>query len=140
MRFGMILGLRGGALQKMVSLFNKNLGAVIGDGSQYQSWIVIDDLIYQIYHLICDETASGPYNMVAPNPVTNAEFSEMLSKTLSKALFLKIPKSLVKLIFGKQGRELLLSDIRASPKKLMEKKAYFSYPTLFEALKHLFGN
>lgn len=139
MRFGMVLGLRGGALKAMVSAFQKNLGAVFGSGEQHISWIVIDDLIYQIYHLLCDETASGPYNFVSPNPVTNAEFSKMLAKILNKALFLKIPEFFIKLIFGKQGKELLLSDLKIIPKRFQEKQAYFSYPTLFDALKHLFG-
>lgn len=139
LRFGMILGLRGGALKRLIKFFSKNLGVITGDGTQHISWIVIDDLIYQIFHLLCDKTSEGVYNLVSPNPVTNLELSQTLAKILRKFLLFKVPKKFISLVLGERGKTLLLSDIKAYPKRLVEKNVYFSYPKLFTAIKHLLG-
>ncbi len=139
-RFGAVLGLRGGMLKKTVILCKSYLGAIPGSGDQKLSWIVIDDLIYQIFHLITAEKSNGVYNLVSPNSVSQKEFIEELSKQLFRKVYFKIPKWVIVLVYGRRGKELLLSDINAVPKRLLDEKAYFSYPKLFDALKHLLGS
>lgn len=139
LRFGMVLGQRGGALQKLKKLIKANLGAFLGKGDQYISWICIDDLIYQIYHLISDEKAEGIYNLVSPNPTTHNQFMIQISKVMGKKIFLRLPECLVKFCFGEMGQSLFLDSYKIKSERLQESKSYFSYPNISKAFSHLFG-
>lgn len=139
LRIGVVLTPRGGALQKFLPTFKLGLGGKIGSGSQYMSWIGIDDLIYAIHHVMMDETLEGPVNLVAPNPVTNARFVATLAEVLRRPAVLTIPAALIKGVFGQMGREVLLSSTRVSPEKLMDSGFRFQHPDLTSALRHLLG-
>lgn len=135
MRFGVVIGLQGGMLQKVLPLFKRGLGATMGSGFEWMSWISIDDLSYQILHVICQESLQGPLNFTTPYPVTSKEFSHTLAALLKKRVFFKLTKALIKMFFREKGAELFLASAKAAPKKLMQSGYIFSYITLFETLK-----
>ena len=132
-RFGIILDAKGGALAKMLTPFRMGVGGRIGNGKQWMSWIAIDDVVSGLRFVISDQTTSGPVNFVAPNPVTNAEFTKTLGRVLSKPTLFPMPEFGVRLAFGEMGDALLLSSQKVKPGVLKE----FNWPTLEAALRHL---
>lgn len=139
LRIGIALTPMGGALERLLPTFNLGLGAKIGNGSQYMSWISIDDVIGAIYHVINDEQIQGPINLVSPNPVTNAQFTATLGKVLGRPAAMTIPALAIQLAFGQMGKEVLLSGTRVFPEKLTESGYRFRHPMLESALSHLLG-
>lgn len=137
LRFGAVLGKGGGILQKMLLPFKLYLGTILGDGSQWMSWIALDDLVSAIEHVLKTPSLSGPINVVSPYPVSQREFANTLAAELHRPLFFSIRKSIIILIFGQMGEELLLASQRASPKKLQNSGFSFHYPTLKETLYHI---
>lgn len=135
-RFGMVLSPHGGALQKMLTPFKMGLGGKIGNGKQYMSWISIRDLVAAIEHLLLHEELQGPFNFVAPNPVTNEEFTKTLGRTLQRHTPFPVPAAMVRLLFGEMGKELLLASSRVYPDKLLSSGYSFRYIALKDALKH----
>jgi uncharacterized protein (TIGR01777 family) len=131
-RFGIILDANGGALAKMLTPFRMGVGGRVGNGKQWMSWITIDDVVSGLKFLL-QEAVSGPVNLVAPNPVTNAEFTKTLGRVLSKPTFLPVPEFGVRLAFGEMGEALLLSSQRVKPGVLTQ----FNWPTIDAALRHL---
>lgn len=139
-RLGMVLSKKGGALKRMILPFKLGLGGKIGDGSQYISWIAIEDLAEAINHVIQTPMLKGAVNFVAPNPVTNQKFTQTLGDILHRPTFLPLPIFLTRLIFGEMGEELLLLSIRVKPEKLENSGFSFKYPMLETALsKQLFS-
>lgn len=139
-RFGVVLTPQGGALEQMLTPFKMGVGGKIGDGEQYMSWIAMDDLLGAIYEAIYNEQLEGPVNMTAPNPVTNAAFTDTLGKVLRRPTILPVPKLGLKVLLGEEAaRELLLEGQRALPKRLEEVDFRFEYPELEGALRHLLG-
>ena len=138
-RIGMVLSSEGGALAKMLTPFKFCLGGVIGNGSQYMSWISIDDLVEAIYYLLINENIQGPVNLVSPNPVTNSEFTKTLGHVLNRATLFPVPSIILKIIFGEMAEELLLSSCRVKPELLLNSGYKFKHPKLKEALEHLLG-
>lgn len=132
-RFGIILDAKEGALAKMLTPFRMGVGGRIGNGKQWMSWIAIDDVVSGLRFVISDQTTSGPVNFVAPNPVTNAEFTKTLGRVLSKPTLFPMPEFGVRLAFGEMGEALLLSSQKVKPGVLKE----FNWPTLEAALRHL---
>ena len=139
-RFGIILDSQGGALAKMLTPFRMGVGGQIGSGTQWMSWIALDDVVAAIKHVLVGETAKGPVNFVAPKPVQNAEFTKTLGRVLSRPTIFPIPAFGVRLMFGEMGDALLLSSQRVEPKKLNEAGYQFSYPVLGEALRHVLSS
>ncbi len=137
MRFGVILSRDGGALAKMLTPFKLGLGGRIGAGHQYMSWIAIDDVVGAIVHVLHDDRISGPVNTVAPQPVTNAEFTATLGANLHRPTIFPMPEFAAKLVFGQMGEELLLSGQRVRPARLLESGYEFRYPDLSSALRHV---
>lgn len=137
LRIGMVLSAKGGALKQMLPIFKLGLGGTMGPGTQYISWITIDDLLQVIEHAINQKSLSGPLNAVTAYPITNKELTKTLGSILHRPTFLSMPTFMVNLIFGELGKELLLNSNRAEPKKLKETGFQFAYPFLEEALKHL---
>ena len=131
-RFGIILDRKEGALAKMLTPFRMGIGGRIGDGKQWMSWIDIDDVINGLRSLI-GGSVTGPVNFVAPNPVTNAEFTKTLGRVLSKPTLFPVPAFAARLAFGEMGDALLLSSARVKPGVLQ----HFAYPTLDAALRHI---
>lgn len=139
LRIGIALTPAGGALKKLITPFKMGLGAKIADGSQYMSWISIDDVVGAVHHLMFTPNIDGPVNLVAPNPVTNIEFTRVLAAALNRPALFKIPAFAIKAAFGELGVEVPLSSTRVTPTRLMETGYEFRYPDLFDALAHLLG-
>jgi uncharacterized protein (TIGR01777 family) len=136
-RFGIILDENEGALGKMLTPFRMGIGGRIGNGRQWMSWIAIDDVVNGLKYLIEDGSVSGPVNFVAPNAVTNAEFTKTLGSVLSKPTLFPIPAFGARLAFGEMADALLLSSQRVEPRVLNEKGFVFRWPLLEPALRHL---
>lgn len=137
MRFGVILSREGGALAKMLTPFKLGVGGRLGSGRQYMSWIAIDDVVGAITHLLEKDSLRGPINVVAPNPVTNSEFTKALGSTLSRPTIFPVPKFAVRLAFGEVADLALLASQRVEPARLKESGYVFKYPELKEALEHI---
>lgn len=138
LRFGVILSPKGGALAKMIPPFKLGLGGVLGSGNQYMSWIAIDDVIGIIQYAIDNSTLVGPINVVAPNPVTNRQFTKTLGEVLERPTFIPVPTFALHLLLGREmADEILLSSTRALPSRLQKSKYTFIYPDLQEALYEL---
>jgi uncharacterized protein len=137
LRFGMVLSPTGGAMAKLLPPFKKGLGGVLGTGRQYLSWIALDDLVDVIAHALTTETLQGPVNAVAPNPVTNREFTRTLGRVIGRFTLFPMPVVAVRLIFGELADELLLASQRVQPTRLLATEHRFQYPDLEGALRHL---
>jgi len=138
-RFGIILSPEGGALAKMLTPFKLGFGGVVGDGKQYWSWISIDDAIGAIHHAMMTDALFGPVNVVAPNPVTNHEFTKTLGRVLGRPTILPMPAAAAKLALGEMADELLLASARVVPNRLTETNYPFRHTDLEAALRHLLG-
>jgi hypothetical protein len=138
LRTGIVLSARGGALKKQLPLFKFGLGGKMGSGHQWQSWISIDDEVAAIAHLLTAET-SGPVNLTAPNPVTNAEFTEVLGEVLHRPTVLPIPKFGPKLLLGGElADNLLFTGQKVHPRVLAAGPGFtFRHPDLPTALRAL---
>jgi len=137
LRFGLILSPKGGALSKMLTPFQIGLGGVVGNGKQFMSWIDLSDVIAAIRHVIDTESMHGPVNIVAPNPVTNRDFTKTLGRILSRPTVLPMPAFAARLALGQMADELLLASARVLPKKLLDSPFRFEHPTLDDALRHV---
>lgn len=139
LRIGMVLSARGGALKEMLLPFKMGVGGVIGSGEQHMSWIALDDLLGVINETMMNDAYRGAVNAVAPNTVTNSEFTKTLGAVLKRWTILPMPAWVAKFAFGEVADALLLSSCRVEPLKL-EKGGYkFVYPHLEVALKHTLG-
>jgi len=136
-RFGIILDAHGGALAQMLTPFRMGIGGRVGNGKQWMSWIALEDVINGLKFLIADQTINGPVNFVAPNPVTNSEFTKTLGRVLSRPTFLPIPEFGVRLAFGELADALLLSSQRVEPGVLKNKGFVFTWSTLDAALRNI---
>lgn len=134
LRSGVVLEKDGGMLSKLLLPYNMGLGGRIGSGRQWFSWIHRDDLINIIFHIIAHKTIHGPVNATSPNPVTNKQFTEILSRTVKRPAFFALPNFYIKLMFGQMGEELLLNGQYVVPKLLMDSNFDYKYPTLKDAL------
>ena len=139
LRFGMILSPKDGALAKMLLPFKLGGGGRVGSGLQYWSWISIDDAAGAIHHALVTDSLSGPVNAVAPNSVTNAEFTNTLGCVLNRPTIVPMPAFAARLALGEMADELLLASIRVEPNRLIESGYEFRQPTLENALRHLLG-
>lgn len=138
LRTGLVLSREGGLLGRMVLPFKLCLGARLGDGKQWMSWIHIDDYVAIVLRLLRDDQTSGPYNMTAPEPVTNAEFTAALADALHRPVLFVAPAMLLKLAMGERAC-LLLEGQRVLPVKLDRAHFRFAFPSLPGALRDLFG-
>ncbi len=138
-RFGFILSAAGGGLKQMLPPFKMALGGRLGDGRQYLSWVSIDDVVGAVEHALAAGSLRGPVNVVAPNPVTNAEFTLTLARVLSRPAFLPMPAFAARLVFGDVADALLLASQRVEPSKLKQSGYRFRHPDLEAALRQLLG-
>ncbi len=129
-RFGTVLDPSGGMLKKMLPLFRLGLGMQMGKGNQWMSWIARDDLIRAIEWILFTKPQEGAVNCTSPNPVRQKEWARAVAKAVHRPLFLKMPRSIVRLIFGEMGDELFLSSTRAEPDKLIRSGFQFKCPVL----------
>jgi ligand-binding SRPBCC domain-containing protein len=130
------LGRDGGALQQMLPIFKLGVGAPLGNGKQWMSWIHIDDLVNIFSWAIKNEDVNGIYNAVAPSPVTNREFSKTLATMLSSPLFPSVPAVVLKLAMGEMS-EIVLASQKVSAEKLQKSGFHFQYSNLKNAISAL---
>lgn len=136
LRTGIVLSTEGGALAKMLPAFRFGLGGPLGNGSQYMSWIHIQDMVAALNHIIATDSISGPVNLVAPNPVTNKIFTRCLGQSLSRPAVLPMPSCALKLLFG-EASQLLLDSQNVVPSVLKSSGFQFSFTKIDDALKDL---
>ena len=137
MRIGLVLGTQGGALAKMLPAYWCGLGGPLGSGKQMMSWITRTDLVYAIRFVLENSQCSGIYNATAPEAVSNVNFSKTLAKALHRPHVLQTPAWALKLLLGEMA-ELLLNGQNVRPARLLDAGFQFRYPTLPEALQHIF--
>jgi uncharacterized protein (TIGR01777 family) len=136
-RIGVVLSRNGGALKRLLPLFQLGLGSAVGSGKQYMPWIHIDDLVSVFYKALFNGNYSGIYNAVSSEETTSNTFSKQLAKSLSKSFFLPhVPAFALKLVFGEMAN-VLLEGSRVSNQKLVDTGFQFKYQTLSEALKEI---
>ena len=136
-RFGVVLGKNGGALQKMLIPFRLGLGGVIGDGKMMTSWIHIVDLL-NMYKFLIEHKAEGVYNAVAPHPVTNSIFTKALGKALNRPTFMPLPIFVLKMMYGEAS--CVFSDSKeVYPKQIEALGFVFEYNTIDSALVDIFS-
>jgi len=138
LRIGLVLARDGGAYPRIRFPFRLGLGGKIGTGKQWMSWIHIEDLVRSIEFLM-KSNYSGPFNLTAPNPVRNAEFTRTLCEVLRKPCFLPVPAFILKILFGEMADYLLLRGQKVIPRRLLEAGFQFRYPDLRKALENLEG-
>ena len=137
-RTGVVLSNEGGALPKQVMPFKFFAGGPVGSGKQWYPWIHVDDQVRAIQFLIANNKASGPFNLTAPNPVTNKEFGQIVGEVLGKPAFMPAPGFAMKTVFGEMSI-VLLEGQRAIPQKLLDLGFKFKYATARAALQALLG-
>ncbi len=137
LRTGIVLG-NGGALDKILPLFQLGLGGKIGSGKQWFAWIHRDDLVNLIIFAINTPQIVGALNGTAPNPITNLELTAELAKLLSRPAFLPVPAIALQLVLGEAGK-LVLEGQKVLPKKAEMNHFAFQYPTIDLALKQIIG-
>ena len=138
MRTGLVLSSEGGMLGRMLLPFKICLGARLGNGKQWMSWVHIDDYVAMVLRLLRDEQTRGPYNMTAPQPVTNAEFTAALAHALHRLAIFVAPAALLKLAMGERA-SLLLEGQRVLPRKMQAARFRFAFANLADALRDLLG-
>ncbi len=138
LRAGMVLGRGGGALAQMLTPFRWGLGGKLAPGSQWVSWIHVDDLIELILFSVEETKLSGPVNGTAPNPVTNAEFTRELAARLRRPAFFTVPASVLRAIYGEMS-EVVLASQRVRPQAALAAGFQFRYPEVRAAFQNLLG-
>ena len=137
LRTGIVLTPLGGALKKQLPLFKLGLGGKFGDGRAWQSWISLDDELAAIEHLLTAKV-SGALNLTAPNPVTNADFTTTLARTIKRLAILPIPKFGPQLLLGAELADaLLFTGQRVMPAELLKSGFVFKHSTIEVALRAL---
>lgn len=137
LRIGVVLSEKGGALAKMLPAFKIGGGGVIGSGNQYMSWITLDDTVNVIQFALHNDHLHGALNTVAPEPVTNREFTRALGVVLHRPTIIPMPKFAARMAFGEMADEILLASTRVSSQRLQEAGFGFAHPHLEPALRHL---
>ncbi len=140
LRSGIVQSTAGGALAKQLLLFKLGAGGRMGSGQQYLPWISLADEVSAVLFCLTEDAVSGPVNLTAPAPVTNAEFTKTLGRVLHRPTLLPVPLLPVKTLLGEEiVREMLLGSTRARPAKLEEAGFRWLHPTLEAALRDILG-
>ncbi|WP_259049842.1 TIGR01777 family oxidoreductase [Klebsiella sp. BIGb0407] len=137
LRTGVVLARDGGALSKMCLPFRLGLGGHLGNGHQYLAWIHIEDMVNGIIWLL-DHPLSGPWNLVSPHPVSNAQFTQALGKALNRPARLPAPAFMVKILMG-ESSVLVLGGQRALPERLQASGFQFRWQNIDDALQDIFS-
>ena len=135
LRTGLVLAREGGLLAKMLLPFRLGLGGRLGDGHQWMSWIALSDAVAALAFLLRADSVSGAVNLVAPNPVMNAEFTRTLAHVLGRPAVFPISKFALTLLFGQMAEETALASQRVRSRRLLENGFKFKQPTLEKALR-----
>ena len=132
-RLGLVLSGKGGALHKMIPIFKNNLGASIGSGKQWISWIHVDDVCAVFQQSLTNKKFEGVFNLVTNHPVRNAEFTKTLCQNMHVFQLPAVPQFVIKTLFGEMST-VLLSSIKVIPAHLNQLDYKFKYANLDEAL------
>jgi len=135
LRFGMVLSGRGGALVRMLPIFRLGLGGPLGNGRQGVSWITLRDVAAAVRFLLDHEEVKGPVNVVAPEPVTNGQFTKALGRALRRPAVLPAPAWALRLLLGRMADEVLLASSRIRPTRLLNAGFSFTMADLQAALR-----
>lgn len=137
LRTAVVLDRSGGMLRPLLPLWRLGLGGRLGSGAQYMTWIALADQVGAIRFLLERPEMTGPVNMCAPEPVTNAAFTEALGRALGRPTVLAVPATAMRAALGNFAEETALIDLRARPKRLEEAGYSFRYPTVDSALSDI---
>ncbi len=135
LRIGVVLAAKGGALAKMLTPFKLGVGGPIGSGRQWMSWISLPDLVALVEHALTDGSLEGPVNAVAPNPVSNRDFSRALGRVLHRPAFAPLPGFVARMMLGEMADALLLSSARVLPERLQSAGYQFQHSEVEAALR-----
>jgi uncharacterized protein len=133
LRTGIVLAAAGGMLSRLMLPFRLGLGAKLGSGGQYLSWISLHDDVRAIRFLLDEPSIDGPVNLTAPQPVTNAEFTSALAKALGRPAILRVPAGVLNVALGEVASELL-TGARVVPRRLLQAGFSFEDPDIAAAL------
>jgi hypothetical protein len=136
-RFGVVLAAHGGVLPRVIPMFRSGLAGRLGSGKQYMSWVALEDVVGAIHHAIKTESLQGPVNVVSPNPVRNAEFTQAMAQAVGKKAPFAVPAFTLRLSMGEAADDIALASIRAIPRKLLETGYQFKYEKLEDALRDM---
>jgi uncharacterized protein len=118
-RFGVVLSPHGGALPTMAAPFRYGLGGRLGSGKQWMSWIALEDVVGMFKTAISETSWAGPFNLVSPSPIRNADFTRVLASVLHRPAFFAAPRIALRIALGEMADALLLASQRAEPAKLL---------------------
>lgn len=135
-RFGVVLGRNGGALEKLLPLFRKGMGGTVGSGRQQMSWIHIQDLVQMIVFALENKSVEGILNGVGPEPVDNWEFTRALAKVIGRPASLPVPSFLLRLVLGEMS-QIILTSQKVMPSYAQRLGFKFDFPALDDALKNI---
>lgn len=134
MRTGVVLTAEGGALSRMLPFFRLGIGGPVAGGRQYVPWIHLADEVAAMLFCLDHASASGPVNLTAPNPVTNAAFSRVLGNVLRRPAVLPVPELALRLLYGEMA-EIVTTGQRVIPKRLLELGFEFGHADVEPALR-----
>jgi uncharacterized protein (TIGR01777 family) len=134
LRFGVVLGMEGGALARMIPIFRLGLGGRLGSGRQWMSWISLKDAVAAILFALETPMIAGSVNLTAPQPVTNAEFTHALARALHRPAMLPAPAFALRLLLGEMAQEALLASARVLPSRLTGGGFQFAHNTVDAAM------
>jgi len=138
-RTAVVLGPGGGALPRMLAPYRFFLGGPLGSGHQYFPWIHLDDEVAAIRFLMERPEAAGPYNLVAPQAVTQDMLAAAIGQALGRPAFLRAPEAALRLMLGEMAQELFLGGVRAVPRRLTGLGFSFRFENLAAALADCLG-
>ncbi|MFJ6896344.1 TIGR01777 family oxidoreductase [Streptomyces hokutonensis] len=133
-RTGLVVAKDGGAWAKLFPLFKAGVGGRFGDGQQYWSFVALHDEVAAIRHLIDTEGLSGPFNLTAPNPLTNREIAAAMGRVMRRPSLFTVPAPALKLVLGEMSGDVLGSQ-RVLPKRLLESGFTFTFPEIEGAIR-----
>ncbi|MCZ4513276.1 TIGR01777 family oxidoreductase [Streptomyces sp. ActVer] len=133
-RTGLVVAAKGGAWGRLFPLFKAGLGGRMGNGRQYWSYIALHDHVAALRYLIDSESLSGPFNLTAPEPLTNREITAAMGRVLHRPAVFAVPAPVLKLVLGDMAQEVLGSQ-RVVPTRLLESGFTFAFPGIEEAIR-----
>jgi uncharacterized protein (TIGR01777 family) len=139
LRFGIVISPRGGFLAKVGPVFAAGLGGPLGDGAQWTSWVSLDDAAFACLHVLHRAEISGPVNVVAPEPVRNADLTRILAGVLGRPALLRVPAAMLRALSPPMAREVFLASQRVAARVLPAAGFVFRDADLETALRHALG-
>lgn len=136
-RISAVLSPDGGVLERLLPIFRKGGGGVVGSGKQRMSWISLPDVVSALIHCVSYADMEGAVNLAAPQVVTNRQFTKTLAQALGKPTVLPVPAFVVKLLYGEMAEETVLNDLAVAPRKLIQTGLVFQHETLEVALQNI---